>query len=295
VSALLLSPFIWVAIGALIAPIYGLIPIYAVGAAFLNVSVRKKAFSFATVVFLQIGFWMWYTDFRWPELFSYLNRWVEGRSLPVMENASLLIVMLFQLRGIAAVGLLALVLGAFRPSLKEFDRTFLPVFFVVSFFAGTNMSRYMPVVLFGLAVLTALALGRKPQLLPLKSWAIRVALFVALAFTGQIKTAGSAPTFSLPEGSFVFAVDGPGSLALPFYSPERIQVIPSMEHGGNAAAVKEALALAAKKGTIDCALLHELKITHVVEKSLKGEPPACLDLTRTDKNWRLWTVRQEGG
>jgi len=57
VSALLLSPFIWVAIGALIAPIYGLIPIYAVGAAFLNVSVRKKAFSFATVVFLQIGFW----------------------------------------------------------------------------------------------------------------------------------------------------------------------------------------------------------------------------------------------
>jgi len=99
VSALLLSPFIWVAIGALIAPIYGLIPIYAVGAAFLNVSVRKKAFSFATVVFLQIGFWMWYTDFRWPELFSYLNRWVEGRSLPVMENASLLIVMLFQLRG----------------------------------------------------------------------------------------------------------------------------------------------------------------------------------------------------
>ncbi len=291
ISALLVSAPLWVFLGALIAPIYGLIPIYAIGAAFLNTTLRKRVLAFVLVLAIQVGFWLWFTDGKWPEIFGYLHRWVEGRSLPIAENSSLLIMMLFQLKGIAAVGLLVLAWSVYRPAEAQFRTRLLPALFVVIAFAAPNMSRYMAIVVFTLLIIAAICLAQRPEALRLSSWVIRVFLFLAVAFTGTVKVSNKPPVFDIPVGSRVFALDGQAALALPFYSSGLIEVIPSMEHGGNAQVIKEALLMAAKTGTLDCGILKEFEITHVVEKSLKGEPPACLELQKTDRAWRMWRVR----
>jgi len=287
-SAFILRPWLWVAIGAAIAPMYGLLPIYAVGALCLDTTWRRKLTALVVVLLLQTGFWIWYTDGRWLELFDYMRRWLANRTVPVTENYPLLAWMVMDKAAIAMTVTLFLARSYCGGKWKDIRTPVLSCAAVAAVFVASNMVRYVTLVLVIESVITAVFLAACKQALYIRHLTLRIGLFVMLAFSPLIVVRGyELPKFALPQGARVFAVGG-GALAAPFYAQGTIEVLPSMEHGGNAREIRDAFAEALKKGSFDCQFLTDFGVTHVIENYMKGPPPACLKLKEVNLAWKLW-------
>jgi len=75
-----------------------------------------------------------------------------------------------------------------------------------------------------------------------------------------------------------------------YFSKAPIKVVPSMEVGWMRKDVQEFLK-EVYEGKLDCRKLYKFRFDYVVENTLKGKPPACLELEKVDGNYRVWKVK----
>jgi len=75
-----------------------------------------------------------------------------------------------------------------------------------------------------------------------------------------------------------------------YFSKAPIRVVPSMEVGWMRKDVQEFLK-ELHAGKLDCQELRKFKFDYVVENTLRGSTPYCLELERVEGNYRVWKVK----
>ncbi len=274
----------WAAVGVALSSGYWLAALYFPAAFLLAASVRSRAIVFAALCAAWAALWWWLADggpssaIRWT-LEQVANR-IPG--IVVSENRPILNLLF-------APEMLALVLaGVWAWRMPTANRAVLAL---AAFFAASGQARYGTVIapLLALFALGALR-GRRlalPAGAPIVAALLSSAVFAQLAST--FPRMAAQPRFELPDGAVVLTGFDAASYATLIANPGRVRIAPAFEVGAAARPVQE-LVLDLARGRIDCAKVRGLGFTHLIERSLRGEPPQCLSLRSTQAGWRLWTL-----
>ncbi len=118
-------------------------------------------------------------------------------------------------------------------------------------------------------------------------WRVSVPLLLFLISPYSVFSMPTAVGFDRPVK--VAYSDMPEMYRGVYFSTAPIQVVPSMEIGWMDRKVQEFLK-ELHEGTLDCKTLKELGFDYVVENTLNGTPPACVELERISRNYRVWRV-----
>lgn len=274
----------WAVVGVALSSGYWLAALYFPAAFVLAVPLRARAIAFASLCAAWAALWWWLADgepvaaIRWT-LEQVANR-IPG--IVVSENRPILNLLF-------APAMLALVLAAvWAWRMPAANRAVLAL---AAFFAASAQARYGTVIapLLALFVLGALR-GRR---LALPAGAPIVAVLFSSAVFAQLATAfprmAAQPRFELPDGAVVLTGFDAASYATLIANPGRVRIAPAFEIGAAARPVQE-LIFGLAHGRIDCARARGLGFTHLIERSLRGEPPGCLSLRATQAGWRLWVL-----
>jgi len=273
----------WAAAGLLLGSGYWLAPLYFPAALLLPVAGRTRALVFATMCLCWIGLWWWMTDGQLLAAVRWTLEQVGNRipGLGVMENESIVNVLL-------APQMLALVFASLWAARNGGDARLL---LLAGFYLLSNQARYGGIVAPLLALYALSAAPRLQLRWPGVSRSAAVALgSVCLAWL----SAGwpryeDLPNFALPAGAVVLTGFNQATYSIPFANLGTVRVSPAFEVGAAEPAVQR-LVLGLSRGGLDCPALEGLGFTHLVENSLRGSPPPCLELSATKGGWRLWRV-----
>jgi hypothetical protein len=277
---------IWTMAGALMSTGYWLAPICFPAVLLLPLSMRRRAGVFALLLASWAGFWWITTDGMFALHFLKALTMTANRipGMSVGENQSLFAILLDPW-GLAVV--LGTVLAA-RSSTADHRLAWLAAYFALS-----NQIRYLGVivpllVLYGLSALFA----ARVRLTPLKrSMATSLAVAGVCTFSSSMPSYAELPLFRLPEGAVVLTGFQDSTYSTLFANPGRVRVAPAMEIGWLASPLQEVV-LELSRGSLTCAALDGFGFTHLVESSLSGPAPACLELTEVHGKWRLWRLLQ---
>lgn len=242
-------------------------------------SKRHKLFALATLSTYHLAFWCIWTDGAYLGVLGLLSSWNQARLVTVGEGKTAL----HLLQSPGALALIAL--GGFgwggQSRAKRVQQAAALVPYVL-----LDMVRYGSTML--LLAHTSIATGF--QRLNLGAGARLAVLSILTAATMASIKVESLPQFELPKGSRVLTPFGPATFAVPMTNPGSVETLPAMEVGASSQAVQAGVR-ALQRGDLDCRVLLALRVTHVVESSLRGQPPACLKLEQVQGAWRLWSAR----
>lgn len=275
---------VWVGAGALMNAAYWLSPVYFPAVILMHRPLRVRVWSFVALSACWVAVWLWIAGaellatMRWQ--FMSMTGWVAGIS--VGENLSI----------VNALGLITfwpLLLGAvWIASLRSGRTGFL---WLALWFALSNQIRYVGVIAPLLALFVLSGLPRRDFLPGAQARLAAFASAVVLAASAMLPLHRYAelPSFTLPEGAVVFTHFDEATYSLPFHNLGRISVAPSFALGALDTTLQQAVRdLIA--GRLDCETLLRARFTHVVERTLRGAPPACAELLEAQGKWRLWAL-----
>lgn len=274
----------WVVAGLLLASGYWLSALYFPAAVALALAWRARAIAFAALCVGWAAMWWWLADGEPLAAMSWTLEQVANRveGMTVSENRPILNLMF-------APAMLALIVAsALAWRVHGTNRTVLAL---AVLFVATAQARYGTVVapLLALFVLSAFR-GGAPAL-PAGA-PIVAALFASVVFAqlaNGFPRMAAQPRFELPRGAVVLTAFDAASYATLIENPGRVRVAPAFEIGASTLPLQR-LVLGLALGRLDCSTVRSLGFTHVIEQSLRGDPPQCLSLRATRAGWRLWAV-----
>lgn len=275
----------WTVCGLFLVTSYWLAFLYFVTVTLFHSGARHKIAALFALITFHAAFWLGMFGAEYFQALLWLPEVMKNQIVPVSENIGLELYL-------SNPYFLALVVATALGLIHRFSTRALPLALTVTFFIAANQVRYIGLIA---PLLTLLALECWAEKLPLLSDSKKVLMallcfFLLVEAAGKIPSMDDAPAFRIPEHSRVITAFGHASYAMPFFNPG-IQVEPSYALGAAPREVQQ-LSLDIQQGNRpDCDVLHKYRFTHVVEKTLSGQPPACLRLTATQHEWRLWSVR----
>ena len=300
-SALVLDGWLWCAIGLLLAPLYWLAPVYAVGALLLRTHSdrpwRARLLWGAGYAAIASVLWLWLSGGLWLTGLSALMTSGHDRIGSVAETDTVWTMM----AGSGAV-LWAWLAWRYRRGFDlRFDRDLL---LVLAIFLLPDMVRYTSMV----SPLLVLLLARASAFVSLRAHRGGTTASSAVPAAGIRLLLTWGCIFLLPLGFAGSAAPAPGFLAhvrpgdrvlAPFSPtlyrslfaavPRGAMMAPAMEVGMTTHAVQQ-MALDLADGRIHCAALHRHHVRWVVESAHTGAVPPCLRLDSTDGPLRAWRV-----
>lgn len=274
----------WVVAGAVLNATYWLAPIYFPAVLLFEASRRVRLAAFAALCGSWIALWLWIAgDELVPAMlwqFRSMASWVPG--LRVDENIGIF-------NALSVPLFWPLLVGALWAASRGDGRRSL--LWVALWFAASNQIRYIGVIAPLLALYVASAVPRRVFLgsVPARLVALSTGLVLAAAPVAPLTRYRDLPRMQLPAGAVVFTHFDQATYSLPFHNPGRIRIAPSFALG----ALDRELQVALREllsGRLDCALLRRHGFTHVVERSMLGEPPPCLELVSVEGPRRLWRI-----
>lgn len=281
-----LGTIAWIGAGMLLSCGYLLAPVYFPAVLLLPHARRTRAVLFALLAACWAVFWLWMTGGALLDSLILPFRLMGAREtgVQVSENVSIVNLLLMP-------QMLSLLLGAVWASRRSgVDHRFL---LLAGYFMLSNQVRYGGVIapLLTFYVLTALRAIEIPW--PPLTRTIATALGIACfsVLSAEVPLYSALPKFELPSGAVVLSAHSEASYSNFFVNPGRIKGAPIYEIGAVEQPVQR-LVIELGRGRLDCTALDGLGFTHVVENSLTGTAPACLELDATQAGWRLWRVRR---
>lgn len=277
---------IWTMAGALMSTGYWLAPVCFPAASLLPLSIRQRVAVFGLLMASWAGFWWVTTDGAFLLQFVEALRMTTNRipGMHVGENQSLLAILLDPWGLVVVLGSVL----AFRSTAADHRLAWLAAYFAIS-----NQFRYLGIIvpLLALHGLSAL-LGSGGRLQPFtRSMAVALAVAAVCAFSSSTPSYAELPRFRLPEGAVVLTGFQDSTYSTLFANPGKVRVAPAMEVGWLAPSLQHVV-LELNGGKLDCTALEGYGFTHLVEASLSGPKPDCLDLVEVHGRWRLWRLRQ---
>lgn len=241
-------------------------------------SARRRLGSLALLGLFHAAFWHFQTNGAYWQVFQLLTTWNANRLVSIQETKSTGLL----LARPAVLALLGLAAGGFVLRPKGWG----PGAVALLPYLALNMLRYVGSML---ACLTPLiAAGWQRLALPVGARMVLGPVLLFLAAQGFEYE--EAPDFKVPAGAVVLTSMSQATFAIPMANPGTVSTLPAMEVGASSQRVQAQVA-ALQKSTLNCSEVHALGVTHVVEKSWRGEPSPCLSLVRTKGAWRLWAVQ----
>jgi hypothetical protein len=275
----------WVASGLLLSTGYWLAPVYFVSALLLPLRLGARLLVLAGMGAAWLAAWPALAGATPWEQLAWL-RLVLAQRLPgieVGENAPM--VMLAALPVFVAVSGLtaACVLG------RRGDRRLV---LLALWFCLPNQARYVGIVaplllLYLLGSIGTLRLRWPPAL---RVGAVCLGLFVAAHSVDDLPRIDKLPRFELPADAVVLTAFSEATYGVPFFNPGRVKVAPAFEVGAAEPWLQQVVADVAG-GLLPCEAIAVRGFTHVVERTLGGSAPACVEIVATQGPWRLWRVR----
>lgn len=275
----------WVMGGIALCSTYWLAFLYF-ASVLLQTGWRQKVAVFAVLAASHLTFWAGMFGIEYFKALDWLPQVLENQIAVVSENTGLEALIGSPL----ILGMVSLVaIGLF----VQPRRDFLTYAAVLGFFLASNQVRYIGMIAPLLVLLTFMLWQHK---LPnLRTGGMLAA--ACLCFFMQFETAKSipsikqAPHFQLPLSARVMTAYDLATYAVPFDNPG-IQIEPSYAFGAAPKDIQQlALDIGGKGGQPSCNVLLKHGFTHVVEQTMTGDIPACLELAEVNKKWRLWHVR----
>lgn len=298
-----LSRMQWVVIASLLGPAYCLAPIYAVGAVLLGsagerMSERliRNGLAGAVVIAITTMFWWQYSAGDLWRVLGVLGHVATSQSEVVGElrplaDALLSVWFVVILGGVVALAWLTRVRIPQENALRA-----LGLVAVSCFFAIPDHARYIPLIFTLLLLASASLVPAVSVTGPTRLVGWTAAIGVAIALLGN-RPAVEADRDVLAG----LAVDRPGARILaPFNqslylatsaNPDAI-LTPIFDFASTRADVREVVA-ALTHGQLDCAAARRIdRFDYLIENTLQGSPPECLQLVRISGAWRVWAFRE---
>lgn len=275
---------VWALAGVMLGTGYWLSPIYFVLAAMLPGSWRRRLLVFGVMCLAWLGLWFAITgDYRF-ENYRWAATVLTDRhpELSVGENASIV-------KALGHPWMLAVFVGVVwawrRPGADN------RMLMLSAFFACSNQLRYVSMIAPLLALYVLGAISRRMPPLSMRQRVVSLAalLFAAPIVGNWLPRLSQMPRFDLPRGAVVFTAFGPATYSTLFFNAGKARVAPGFEVGAASPRVQQ-LVLELTRGKADCGELASLGFTHLVESTLGGRPPSCLELLEVQAGWRLWRV-----
>lgn len=296
----------WVVVAALLSPAYCLSPIYAVGAALLGnagerLSTRLilNGLAGGIVVLIATGFWWYYTDGDlWRVLgvlgdvatINHSQAEVVGELRPLVD-ALKSVWFLFVLGAVLTLAWVARQRLPQEAALRAFSCVG-----VACVFAVPDHARYGPLI-FTMLVLAASSLA--PMLGtsgPARSAGFAALAGLAIALLGHrsgleadrdvlaglaLSEPGARILTPFNQSLYLATSANPDAIVTPIFDfastrPEVRQVVAKLTHGH-----------------LDCEAARKIdRFDYLIENTLQGPPPGCLDLVSFSGAWRVWGFRE---
>lgn len=307
-AGIVLSRLQWVALGFLLIPGYCLAPVYAVGSVLLGrdeePQLGRLARNLTTGALVAMGgalFWWTYSAGDLWRVLGVLGQvaqvnqhqdQVVGELRPLMDS-------LKSVWFLVVVGaLVALSWASPRRVGVGSRRRAAWLVAVACFFALPDHARYAPLV-FTLLVLACSALLPPPKLTVVQRAVGTLAAVAAGISMLGIRGAVEADDEVLrglmvrQPGAQILAPFNQSLYLATSANPDSI-VTPIFDLASIKPAAREVVA-ELTRGSLNCDKVRGLqRFDYVVENTLQGRPPACLELVRIAGGWRLWRVTAEG-
>lgn len=276
----------WVLGGLALGSGYWLAPIYFPAVVLLPLSWRARILLFLGLSVAWLLMWAVLAQGQLVSTLLWAFQAVASREpgLGVSENQSILGVLF-------SLPMLMLLAGAFWAARRGGDTRLL---WLAGFFALSNQARYGTVIapLLALCFLGAAAGLRFTWAPWQRGLAVVLGLSVASALADSeevVPKYAMLPGFDLPEGAVVLTGFTAATYSTLFFNPGAVRISPAFEIGASEKGVQQ-LVVGMARGKVDCAAAMRYGFTHVIENTLAGNPPDCLRLTQTLRDYRLWTV-----
>lgn len=281
----------WVLGGLVLGSGYWLAPIYFPVVFLLPLSGRARILIFLGLSAAWLLMWAGLAQGQLVSTLLWTFQAIANREpgVGVSENQSIVGVLF-------SLPMLMLLAGAIWSTRRGGDTRLL---WLAGFFALSNQARYGTVIapLLALSFLGAVA-GLRFSWVPWqKGLAVVFGLSVAssLADNKEIVTQyAMLPHFRLPANAVVLTGFTTATYSTLFFNPGTVSVAPAFEVGASEKSVQR-LILDMAKGKLDCGAVVTLGFTHVIENSLAGNPPDCLQLIQTQRDYRLWAITARSG
>lgn len=291
----------WLALFAGMSCAYAFSPIYAAACLLLGSSAEpivKRLFKNAAVgvaaAASAITVWMIYTGGEYTIVYTLLRTVLQVQTdnkITIGELAPLTSVMASPVALLICFGLLAIVWNraAYIASNQVARHQILLCLAVALYFSLPNYVRYAAIIwpLFMLAALYAVG-DRLPFAAP-RSW-VWVAgiafLAINVAPRGTPIEDSVLKTLRVPDGSRVLAPFNSSSYIASSANPKAI-VTPIFDMS-TVVEPAQGLVRILSEGTLDCNLATSMSFDYLLENSLKGQAPACVEVVAIDGPYRLW-------
>ena len=261
-----LKPAIKIALAAVMGMFYYLFFLYTIP---LIINDRKYTIS----LLLSLAFWLWYAGVGYFTEVYYVVHSLSQQNMHIGENKTIFAL----LAGIWLLGVPWLLYWR-----RDLKKTFVTLFFLLS-----NQVRYIE------AVIPLMVSFFRYTKLRIPTWAAFGIVFFLLVNNSSltVQELHEELAKSIPAGSNVLTEDMKTMYRLLYFNPA-IHISPSYCYGWTdpkaQAIIKDIFS-----GKVDCgdSFLH--RFDYFVESHLKGEPPSCLQLIKTDGEQRLWRVDKQ--
>lgn len=281
ISALVIRPAAWLVLGVLLMPAYWLSIIYLPAVILLQASRTNKAVIAVVISMTFFTFWGAYAGREWIEFFGLLAQWTHSRLASPGEGLPIQAA-LFNPIFIAAIGA-ALLRG--RDSV--WTRQDMACLAVMAWFLLPGQVRYIGTV--G-PLLIAIALPKIP--LTKLSATVKVVVFAVCCMVLQSNAPSSThaqlPDFEIPSSARLLTEFDVPTYLLPSINGG-VKTAPAMEFGAVEEGIQRASLALSGQGELDCLVILDHQISHVIERHLKVAPH-CLANPTFKNEWRLWHV-----
>lgn len=281
-----LGLFAWTASGIVLCSTYWLAFLYFPVLVLIQSRWRSKAIIAVLLAASHLAFWLGMFGIAYFEALAWLPQVLENQIAAVGENAGFEVLIGNPL----VLGMVSLVaIGLFvrpRPHYLAYAA-------VLCFFVASNQVRYIGIIAPLLVMMTFMLWQHRLPTLRTGGMVAAACLcfFLQLQTAKSIPSIKQAPHFELPTSARVMTAFNLSTYAVPFDNPG-IQIEPSYAFGAAPKDIQQlSLDIAGQGGQPSCEVLLQHGFTHVVEQTMTGDIPTCLELAAVNKKWRLWNVR----
>ncbi|UCE30172.1 MAG: hypothetical protein JSW68_08695 [Burkholderiales bacterium] len=279
---------LWCATGLLMGTGYWLAPLYFVTAVLLPGALRTRLACGAVLTAAWVlgwqavtGVWPWQNlQWLWDVMRARDARFNVGENMSVINL-------------LAMPEMLVLIVPAIWTLARRGGNGWLLALAV--FYALSNQARYVGMIapLLALYILSALTETRLPWRPPTRFVALIASMVLTVDAMTYVPRLDQLPRLGLPDGAVMLSGFNSAAFAAPFFNPGTVRLSPPMEVGAAEPWVQQIIG-DLHDGRFDCKSVEGRAFTHLVEFSLRGSPPPCLELVETDGGWRLWKIRGQG-
>lgn len=296
-SALLLPDWLWLTVGILMAPLYWLAPAYACGCLLLKGSWGRKLIVGGAYAVVSLTIWLILSHGHYLSGFVALTDAGKLRIGSVGEDETI-----WTLLAGTGFGVWGICAWCARRGFRI--QADLPLWLTLACFLVPTMIRYTDCVSPLMVLLAMKAWARSERLSNpddhsrpgfMSSTILRLGFVWACLFILPAAFSGPPP----PDAGFLARVRAGDRILTPFNAslyrsiyaavPKGAVLAPAMELGFTNPEIQK-MAFGLSQDRIDCQALHEHHVQWVVEKSLRGTLPGCLQLDSMDGDLRAWRV-----